>query len=310
MRKRTWFLAGALAACLVAVSLAVRWVFFPPDLRSARDRPSFNTNSDPAAVRLERCPVEWIPPGTVIGDGVPEGWTHLIHYATLRLSEEDQRDAPPLATFYLPLFRFVLLAKVEKGAQSHVLKTVACGYVVNIKGTETIIDSQHTLGADLGVFGKRILAGTEKLFETDFLQVVQTPTMRIIDDREMVRRGTEHVLMILRYAILASPRTGQVRTFVWLLSEKGKEYVLAEPEMQLLPDGYREKYLVSVKREKLGLLGMPAADAVARQTIPQGQGVAFTPRLRELAALKDFTREQALELEQALHDAALASQER
>ena len=210
-----------------------------------------------------------------------------------------------MAAFYLDLFRYVMLAKVEKRGEVHTLSKIASGYAVALKGKETIIDSQHTFGADLGFFGKRILADSEQAFEKEVAQVVQTPSLRLIDDHQLMRRGQEHVPMVLRYAVLVSPRTGRLRTAVWLLSEDRPDGRQVEADLQFLPDGYREKYLLSVKREGLSVLN-PAPDATARQTTPQGTGVAFTPQLRQLAGLKAFTLEQVQALEQGLRDAVPA----
>lgn len=306
MKKRTWIRMGGVAAGLVVVVLAVLWWIENPTANRPppKDLPS-NGQPGPEGVRVERCQVERIPTGTVIGDRVPDGWTHLIYHGVPALTPEDMKDAPQLATFYLKLFKYVILAKVEKRDNSFVLKTVAVGLAASVKGEDTLIDSTNTLGADLGMFGKRILVDSEKGLDTDVLQVIQTPTMRVIDDRQLMLHDNEHVFQVVRYAILVSPRTGQVWTFAWLLKDQNEDR-LVEKDMQLLPESFHERYLYNVKRDRINLLGLPREDAFARRKIPQGKGVVFTPALRQLAGLKDFTREQARELERLLRAAAQA----
>src|SRR5262245_23422725 len=47
-----------------------------------------------------------IPVGTVIGQGAPEGWTHLVLIATPTLNPQDERDAPKMAADYARMFKF------------------------------------------------------------------------------------------------------------------------------------------------------------------------------------------------------------
>jgi hypothetical protein len=115
--------------------------------------------------------------------------------------------------------------------------------------------------------------------------------------------------MLVRSAIRVDRKSGQLTTHVWLLTDnKDEENALAEENMQLLPDGYREKYNPSIRYDQF-VLGLPISDDIlARREISQGTPVPFTAPLRRLAARKTYTREEALELEEALRAAASASE--
>jgi len=265
---------------------------------------SIPENAGAMKVNLENRPLDKIRFGTVIGEKVPEGWTNLLLLTTPVLSEEDQKNTGSSVQFYAQLFKWVLLGKVERSGAAYELKTVATGFAVNIKGKDTIIDSQHREGAKLGLLGGSVLDANEKGFAKDARQVVRTPTMRIIDIRGLMARDDKHVSMVLRYAILADPKTGKVSTFVWLLSDKDEEYDLADNDMQLLPEGFREKYTLSVKLDRFNAFGIPQPDAFARRKLSQGKAVEFTPALRKLAAIKKFTEEKAVELENQLRKAS------
>ncbi len=267
----------------------------PPAEPSGVERPK-------VPVVVERQKLEKVPAGTVIGEKPPEGWSDIAHFSTATLTPEDKKDAPKNAAFYAQMFRYVLLAKTEKVEGTYQLKKVAAGFAVDIKGKDTVIDSKHHMGAELYTFGGRILAESEKSWEKDVRQVVRTPTMVVIDDRQLFLHDKEHVMRLLRYAILADPTTGRVRTTCWLLEEKGDKNALAETELQLLPQNFRETYALSVRRDKFGPLGTPADDAFARRTIPQGKAIKFPEGLAKLAALRDFREEDARELEKALRD--------
>ncbi len=301
MKKRYWIGAGIVGILALGLGFCLTW----GPSGEANQKVADVDNVEPVPFDLKRHPEEKVPPGTVIGDKVPEGWTDLVLFTQPSVSEEDRKKNSNVA-FYSELFKTVVLAKVIKSGNSYQLRTVASGFAVAIKGRNTIIDSKHRLGADLGLVGGVVLEANEKGVEKDVAQVVQTPTVRLIDARGMMLRGDKHEMMVLRHAIMVDPKTGKLRTFIWLLSEKDKAFTLADNDMQLLASGYREKYTLSIKHDRIGLLG-PEEDAIARRKLPQGKTVAFTPALRKLADLKEFSKEQAVALENALRQAAEAA---
>jgi len=305
MGKTVCLTVGVLGAILLVGVIVTQWlVAEPPDRPQEKQPNSQPDETGPMAINFERCQLKKIPPGTVIEDKVPEGWTNLIYTSAMVLTEENLKQVPKNAAFYALLLRYAMLAKVEKRGDTFELTQVAVGFVVDVKGKETIIDSKNTFKANLGAFGKRLLAENEEALDKDVQQVVQTATMRLIDDRQFVKQGKAHEKMLIRHAILVAPKTGQLWTFVWLLSEKDNAIALAEKDLQLLPDGLREKYNASIKEGGFNFLGVPDIDTFARVKIPQGKAVACPPALQKLVVLKEFTREQALELEKALRDTA------
>jgi hypothetical protein len=241
-----------------------------------------------------------ITPGTVIpADGPPQTWSHLILFATPTLTPADLKDAPKTASEYARMFKFTLLANLKKNPQSnrYNLDVVGRGFAINIRGRETIVDAANTFNADLGIFGKRILDENEKILDNDVRIVARTETMWLFDAQAVMLQGREHTKMVVRHAIVVNPQSGQLATFVWLLAkDRGGDYVAAEQAMQLLPANMREERLLSVKRDKF-FLGVPAADAFALVRIPQGRAVAYNPGLQRLAATRQFTAQQALDLE-------------
>jgi hypothetical protein len=127
-------------------------------------------------------------------------------------------------------------------------------------------------------------------------------------DEELFLRGGKHKAMLVRNAVRVNRKSGQLTTLAWLLTDnKDGENSLAEENMQLLPDGYREKYNPSIRYDQF-MLGFPKSDdVIARREISQGKPVPFTRALRRLAARKTYTREEALELEETLRAAASAA---
>jgi hypothetical protein len=310
MRKRYWLGGG-----IVAVGLA-GWLGFdyycvdhtPRELPDPEAIAPVDGDSGQVEVCLERCLLGRIPPGTVIEKSPPLGWTNIVRVVGPVLTETDLRNAPKMVAFYAQLFKDVILAKVEKVGSSYELKLLATGLIAKVKGKDTVIDLSHRYGADLGLFGGKLLANYETGFKDHMWQLVQTPTLRVFDERQLLLRGDKRIVMLVRNAVRVDRKTGQLTTLVWLLTDnKDEDNILAEENMQLLPDGFREQYNPSIRYDKF-VLGLPTSDdVIARREITQGKPVPFTPALRRLAARKTYTRETALELEEALRAAASAA---
>ena len=250
-----------------------------------------------------------IPAGTVVGKTAPEGWTHLILFATPTLTKEALAEAPRTAADYARMLKFTLLARTKKVGTTYRLDSLARGFAVNIGGKETVVNSRNTMGARMGLFGNKILTENEKHFEADVRQVSRTPTMVMFDAQAVMRRGTEHVKMVNRHAILVDPATGKISTFVWLLSKSRDTYDFADKAMQLLPENMREARMLSVQRDKF-TLGIPSADAFALWRVPQGKEVPYSEELRKVAALKELRREDVVTMEKALLAAASAAEKK
>jgi hypothetical protein len=258
-----------------------------------------------------------IPPGTIIGDGPPAGWSHLVLFATPGLGAGDFTGIPKVVLDYAKWLKFTILANVGKqkktGKETYYLDRVARGFAVAIndkdtgKNKETVIDCDHTLNADMGILGGRVLKENEDILDNEVRQVVRTDTMLIFDANSYMLYNNEHQKMVNRYAILVFPDSGRLATLVWLLAADGPEkYKAAEPAMQLLPPGMHEQRLLSVKREKFKIVlfvWMPDPDAFALMRIPQGKAIAYTPELQRLATTKEFAAKDVQELETKLRAA-------
>jgi hypothetical protein len=303
-----------LIACFVLVGLVV---VVGTSCCAGRQERQEELAAPPTAVRgvepegkvdLTPKPLERIPVGTVIGRRAPEGWSNLVLIAIPTLTREDIRDAPRMATHYAQMFKFTILANVarRKGDDraSFYLQKVARGFATTIDGKEIIVSGNNTRGADLGMFGRRILDENEKILDEDVRQVVRTDTMCIFDAQAVMLRGRDHVGMIMRHAILVDPATGRLYTEVWLLT---KDYEPAEKAIQLLPEGMREKRLLSVKRDKFSRLGIPERDAFGLRQVPQGAPIAYTPALKEAASVGKFEEGHVPRIEETLRTAAAAA---
>lgn len=251
--------------------------------------------------------LERIPVGTVIGKTAPKNWTNLLLFAIPTLTEQDLRDAPKMATHYARMFKFTLLANVvatREGAKAaYWLQRIARGFAIDINGRETVVDGKNTLGADLGLFGRRILAENEAILDKDVYQVARTGTMLVFDAESTMLSGTNHVKMIMRHAVLVDPDSGRVALLVWLLTKGPSGYGFAENTLQLLPPNMQEARLLHVLKDRF-TLGIPSSDAFALARIPQGTDIRWTPDLQRTAAATTFARDQVFALERSLRAVA------
>jgi hypothetical protein len=264
---------------------------------SAQERPAVASRS----VDVRSRSMEWIPPGTVIGEGAPKGWTELVLLATPRIGVGDVNEVPRTAASYSSMFLFTILGKVrEDGQDGYALDKVAIGTAMSINGRNIIADSDNTFGADLGMIGRRVLAENEKILKGDVRQVARTSTMLVFDANAFILRNQKHRSMVMRHVILASPTTGKISTFVWLLGSDGASgYALADKGLQKLPPSLREDRVLSVDGQKF-TLGIPSNDAFALAKIPQGTALGFSEALKAVAATKQFTPQAAQQLEAEL----------
>jgi hypothetical protein len=260
---------------------------------------------DPGKVDLTPRALPRIRPGTVIGDGPPQGWSNLVLFATPSLAAGDVKEIPRVAADYARMFKFTVLANVSKKNPKGpaYLDVVGRGFAMTVQGRQVIVDSRNTFGADLGLFGKRVLDENEKILDKDVLQVARTDTMLIFDAQAVMLVNNKHQKMVIRHAIVVVPETAQLSTFVWLLTP---QYAPAETAMQLLPPNMHEERLLSVKKDKF-FLGMPSPDAFALVRIPQGRAVQYTAELRRLAATREFTVAIVRDLESQLRGVAKAA---
>jgi hypothetical protein len=249
-----------------------------------------------------------IPPGTVIGEGAPKGWSQLVLLARPRLGVGDVDTVSKTAARYSGIFLFTVLARVRDSAKGgdgphdFFLEQVAVGGALDVDGRTVVATSDQTFGKDLGFIGRRVYQESEHLIATDFRQVARTRTMVVFDANAYVLYNRKHSRMVIRHAILASPRDGRLSTFVWLLGSDGQGgYALAEPTLQLLPAGMREDRVMSVDGRKFNAFGVPGPDAFALARIPQGTPVRFSPTLSPLAVVRRFDADAAVRLESELH---------
>ena len=298
-------LAAGLIAAVVAIaghgSDAHRRSFASGSM-TTQSPTSTSTRSDPAAPPAR--PLEWIEPGTIVGDGPSPGWSDLILFARPRLASGDLDAVPDLVARFAGLSSLTILADVVPGHMGrYELDRVGIGLALESDGREAIAIGADIAGADLGFLGRRVFLENERVARASVHQAARTRTLLVFDADAILLRDGDHVARVVRHAILADPRTGRVSTFVWLLDPRPDgTFALADDDPpKVLPPGLHEDRQIDVDADRF-TLGIPTPDAFALVRTPPGTPFAFPAGLRPLAEARTFSDEAAPELEIGLRN--------
>jgi hypothetical protein len=293
-----------LLACLIlGLALATGCCDQPSGNRSPLPKPQPIDGANGGSTNKRSESLSFIPPGTVIGDQVPSGWTDLVFVLRPRLGKGDVDSVSATVRRFVEMFDMVLLAKVgsEKNGNrtSYTLLRVAGGMAATVDGRKVIVTTQDTQGLRLGLIGPTVLRTSEQHLKS-MPTVGRTATMLVFDSPEVVLRGQQHRNMVVRQAVLVSPSDGKLTSHVWLLDpQAGGKYTLADNLIQQLQPGLREDRVMNVKRAKFSL-GFPTKEAVAAVGLPKGKALKPGDDLKRLAAESRYSEADARRLETAL----------
>jgi hypothetical protein len=209
-------------------------------------------------------PVARIPSGTVVGEGVPEGWTDLVLLVQPRLGAGDVTALPEAAARYARMFQLTILARsrtdTTSGSVRRVLDRVAVGYAVDIGDRKMVITSGNTQKAGLDFVARQVFEKNEQMLG-ELTEVGRSDTTSVFDAPAIVLRAGEHRHMIYRHFTQVG-LGGELTALVWLLEPSTMGDHVPVDAAVLLPPGLREDRVLSVKKERI-TFGLPAADALA-----------------------------------------------
>lgn len=306
VRGRTRWL-GAAGLGVVALLALGCWAFWPGEKRLPEEA---------AFVDVTPRPLEPIPPGTVIADRAPAGWSHLIIKSHPRVGEETIGRISETTARMAGLLFTAMLADVrpepgQDGTPRFHLRAVGVGVGTDVDGKEMILSSQtqKQLGAELSLIDRTVLAGGEDQLRQMRL-VARTPTMALIDNPTTLLYRKKHRRVVFRYAILVAPQSGRLDTLMWLLlpSDDQGSYKGPIGPLQRFSAEMVEDCVLHVDPDEF-LLGIPTPLGFARERIPRGTSeVPFPEGLRPAAARRRFSPESVRTLQKRL--AAVLSQAR
>jgi hypothetical protein len=239
-----------------------------------------------------------LPPGTVVGDGPPPGWSHLVIKSLPRVRPEYHSQVDGL-TIRMTTWLFTAFVADVTPDKPHRLRDVALGLGTEVNGKHTVLDvpTAKDHGVELNWITKEILT---KAHEAQALSriVVHGPTMGLVDTAVWFRCGASNKQIRLRYALLVDSQTGQLDVLMWALAPpecRDPHEAAWLNQSQLDPAG-----LVPDKTQ-FSLVGIPSEAAFGIDRLPAHRAkVALPAELLPLATRTAFTPDEALALEEAL----------
>jgi hypothetical protein len=254
---------------------------------------------------VERTVVPLLNPGTIVNDKAPDEWTHLILKSNPAVTQGDISDVSQNDKNLSSLVRTASVANVVKrqlGEQTvFQLSHVAIGLCVNIDGNDTVVspDTQKKLGAGLGFIARTVLG---KIYEEQSrVELVARSDYAAIYDAPIILRWEgKNREEVLRYAILVDPKTGDLKTFVWMIEYNDGKYMGFKGKVQLLSENCVMKCDLHVDSSEY-TFGIPSKVAYACASIPVGKVEFPMPAsLEEPAGLQELTSDAAASLVKGL----------
>lgn len=249
-----------------------------------------------------------ITPGTVVDQGPPKGWSHLIIKSQPRVGAGDLKKVTNQVSQLSSLLFTTVVANVQQdpsgGPSQYRLTSLGIGMGTKIKGKDVIItpDTQRKLGADLGFFARIVLNESTRRIQ-EVLSVARSDHMALIDAPTLMLREGKHRPIVVRYALLVDGKTGRLDTLIWPIDrdERGAYLGLAGGYEWLAPNKLEDCVLHVDGNEFFA--GAPTESAFAMNRFPQGQKQIAIPDEHKALAVKDRpSRELVAELEAKLRN--------
>lgn len=246
--------------------------------------------------------VSLIEPGSVLDDGPPRGWSHLIIKSKPKVTKGDIAKAGKLDVELASAFFTVLAANVRDGGPSqnprYVLDKVGVGVGAHIQGKDVVIspDTQAKLGANLGFIARMVL----KSFyaeQMDVRVVLSSGGLMVIDTPVVMRMKERNELSIVRHGLVLDQQTGKLDKACWLLLlSKGEKPRGMAGKLEWLKENHLENAELFLDKREYRL-GMATKMAYGLITPPLG-GFSTDVSESQLGCLcaKPFTAEKAQEL--------------
>jgi hypothetical protein len=220
-----------------------------------------------------------------------------------RLVSGDLETLPNVANATATLFRSVVLAEVrpvgEGADRRFVLRRIGLAMCLPVRGHDTVVrsDSLAAQGVELGMVARAVLDRAEQELRRGRL-VARTSTFALFSAPAMMRVGSSHREVLLRYALLVDPGTGALRTLVWPIAPEPAQRTAART-MVLLTPGLVYDCGLDVMAERL-FGALPVNWSFAMRALPTGQPREVTPELGAWSVRDVRTPAEAGQLEEAL----------
>jgi|GEM_PF-900214 len=244
-------------------------------------------------------PVASITPGTVVDRGPPRGWSHLVVKSLPRVAESHRKQVNALTARMAEWMFTAFVADVGKTAEGqYELRSLALGLGTNVQGQDLVLTSESArqFGADLGLFGGRILDTAYERQTADSRMMARSPQMAIVDTPVWFHRDGVNRLIRFRYALLVDADTGRLDVMVWVVDPQGKKWGESLGFIQVKESAVYAVDLIPDWNQFT--LGIPSEGGFGVAQLPPGRRLPeIPPAFADAARRGRFTSESAKFLE-------------
>ncbi len=252
-----------------------------------------------------------IAPGTVIGRGAPDGWSHLIIKSLPRVkpSEAARVPVPPFlsrervlrqASWMFTVFAANVVQE-RQGRQSwYRLRAVGLGLGASVNGQDIVLnaDGAQPAGVSLNFIESETLRAGYRVQRQSRL-AVHASSFALVDTPVAFRCGTKNRMVRFRYALLVDMATGELDVFCWRLGGTDGECADLSRAVLLPPSDIDDAELIPDATEFTA--GVPNELGFGVDELPPHRlEVTIPAGLRGLAAQKRFTPDEARTLQNGL----------
>lgn len=211
--------------------------------------------------------IQMVPPGTIVGDKPPPGWSHLVIKSRPLCNGGDVEDVAKRYVKLASLFDNVILANVVPLDGRWSIRNIAVGSTTPIRDRDVVVAPGQTkkLGAHLSMLAELLLNEIDRRQRQMMIRVMSSH-FAIVDIDAIMRFNQQNQPMMLRYALVLEPMTGKLHSLVWLLKPGKSRHQLASPIHELRENQVQVCPLFVDKSEYSW--GFPSENAFAATHIP------------------------------------------
>ncbi|AWM36447.1 hypothetical protein GobsT_57490 [Gemmata obscuriglobus] len=256
-------------------------------------------------------PPEMIAPGTVVEQGPPKGWSHLVVKSLPRVRESEKARVPAapligrdltvrMAGWMFTAFAADVTRESTGPAAPYRLRAIGLGLGAQGTNGDTVVTSETALGHGVKMdWIKRQVLDTGYKIQGQAVIPVRGPSFALLDTPVIVRCGDRNRMVRYRYALLADTGTGALDVLLWVLGAESGECSDLTRVVQLEPNCVDRAELIPDPKEFSGPRPSDLSFAVDKLP-PHRLEIVLPPELRERAAQTRFAPDEARSLEVAL----------
>jgi hypothetical protein len=164
----------------------------------------------------------YLPPGLLISDKPPEGWSHLVLKSIPRLTSGDRGTLPRGSTETATKFRTVILANVrplDMAEKDFELEHIGLGICVAKDEDQDMVvaaDRLDALGIKLTTVQRMVLDAMEAELREGRI-IARTSTFALFRGPAIVVAGEEHRKVMLNYGFCVERTTGKLQVGLWTM---------------------------------------------------------------------------------------------